>query len=242
MSYIGPTEIGKMFLGDVEIAKAYLGSTLVFQSEGEPAPIPGDLSNYVQDDIVMHLDGINKGETAGRWSSLVGSSYLTLTTHSTSESNAVLMDGSGYLTLTNPYTTTFSEGTIEVCAENFSSGSAVILFGPSNRLAFIIAGSGYTFGVSSNNNQWNITKQSIFTASANAARFMLNGVAGGSKANNAWGSQGGVSFGGKNSGSKRYYAKARIYSVRVYSRQLTEDEMLQNQRVDNARFNLGLNI
>lgn len=37
MSYIGATEIGKMFLGDVEIDKAYLGNELVFSGE-PPAP------------------------------------------------------------------------------------------------------------------------------------------------------------------------------------------------------------
>lgn len=35
MSYIGTTEIGKMFLGDVEIDKAYLGNDLVFSSVEE---------------------------------------------------------------------------------------------------------------------------------------------------------------------------------------------------------------
>ena len=35
MSYIGTTEIGKIFLGDVEIEKAYLGNTLVFSGEPE---------------------------------------------------------------------------------------------------------------------------------------------------------------------------------------------------------------
>lgn len=37
MSYIGTTEIGKMFLGSVEIDKAYLGNDLVFSS-APPAP------------------------------------------------------------------------------------------------------------------------------------------------------------------------------------------------------------
>lgn len=36
MSYIGTTEIGKMFLGDVEIDKAYLGNDLVFNSQQGP--------------------------------------------------------------------------------------------------------------------------------------------------------------------------------------------------------------
>ena len=39
MSYIGTTEIGKMFLGDIEIEKAYLGSTLVYESGSGPTPI-----------------------------------------------------------------------------------------------------------------------------------------------------------------------------------------------------------
>lgn len=246
MSYIGSTKIGKLYLGAQEINKAYLGNTLVFQKGGgptPPGPDPGDLSNYVQDGLVMHLDGKQKGNTSGRWESLVGTTYFTLNTHSTEESDCVLMDGSGYLTATNPYTTTYSTGTIEVCAENYSSGSAAILFGPSGRLVFIIAGSGYTFGLSNSNNQWNITKQSLFTVSANAVRFMLNGVVGGTKGSNGWAPQSsGITMGGRTAGTNHYYANARIYSIRVYSRQLSEAEMLQNAKVDNARFNLGLSI
>lgn len=33
----------------------------------------GDISNYVQDGLVFHLDGINKGETANAWTDLIGS-------------------------------------------------------------------------------------------------------------------------------------------------------------------------
>lgn len=245
MSYLGTTKIGKMFLGSTEIQKAYLGSVLVFsQGSGPtpPQPGPGDLSNYVQNGLVMHLDGIDKGGVSGRWTSLVGSTYFTLTSHATSESNAILMDGAGRLTATNPVTAAYNVGTVEVCAEYLGSGSGVIFFGQSNGLAMIWAGSGYTFAVRTSSNQWNITKVSLFTASANNARFMLNGVAGGTKATNSFGSGNSSCYIGGRDKSNYYYANARIHSIRLYNRQLTAAEMLQNQQVDNARFNLGLNI
>jgi len=244
MSYIGTTEIGKMFLGSVEIDKAYLGNDLVFSNDGATPVNPGDISNYVQDGLVLHLDGIDKGATSNRWSSLVGSTYFTLTSHSTSESNAVLMDGSGALSATNPVKTTMTAGTIEVCCNVFSTGSCAIYYGPSNSLAFVIGGAGYTFGMASSSNQWNVTKASLFTASANNDRFVFNGVATGTKASNSWTANGSnvYTIGGRASGTNRYYANARIYSIRIYSRKLTEAEMLNNQKVDNARFNLGLNV
>lgn len=246
MSYLGPTKIGQMFLGSVEIGKAYLGSDLVFQKGGTPpeppTPGPGDLSNYVQDGLVMHLDGIEKGGVSGRWSSLVGSTYFTLTSHATSEAKAILMDGAGRLTATNPVTAAYNVGTVEVCAEYLGSSTGAIFFGQSNGLAMVWAGSGYAFAVRTSSNQWNITKASLFTASANSARFMLNGVAGGTKATNSFGSGNSNCYIGGRDKSSYYYANVRIHSIRLYSRQLSEAEMLQNQKVDNARFNLGLNI
>jgi len=62
MSYIGTTELGKIFLGTTEIDKAYLGSTLVFESGSPtpPAPTPVfydrlifDGSAYINTDIVL---------------------------------------------------------------------------------------------------------------------------------------------------------------------------------------------
>lgn len=245
MSKIGSISIGQMFLGSVEIAKAYLGSVLVFQKDGPtpPTPDPGDISNYVQDGLVMHLDGIDKGQTSGRWTSLVGSTYYTFTTHSTSETNAVLMDGAGVITATSGTSVSGTAGTIEVCAQYLgTAGSAIVLNGSASaRLCFIISANGYCFKNSGGSNQWNRTKSALFTCSANTTRCMLNGVVGGTKVTNNWSSYSDT-IGGRSSGTNRYYANIRIYSIRKYNRILTEAEMLQNQKVDNARFNLGLTI
>lgn len=204
-------------------------------------PTPGDLSNYVQDGLVMHLDGINKGGTSGRWTSLVGSTYFTLNSHSIEESNAILMDGAGAITATSPVSVNYTVGTIEVCAQVISTGSCAIYFATTNNLGFIVGGEGYSYGTRGTGNQWNVTKQSLFTASANNVRFMFNGVVGGTKTQNNWSAQTAHTIGGRTA-SNYYYANARIYSIRIYNRQLTEAEMLQNQKVDDARFNLGLNI
>ena len=77
-----------------------------------PGPEPPTYS-YVTDGLVMHLDGINKGQTSGRWESLVGSTYYTLNSHSTSEANAVVMDGAGVLTGTNGVAIGGQTGTVD---------------------------------------------------------------------------------------------------------------------------------
>lgn len=209
-----------------------------------PTPGPGDLSNYVQDGLVLHLDGINKGGTSGRWSSLVGSEYYPLTTHSTEETNAVLMDGSGVLTSENTVNVGYTVGTIEVCAQYLGNASAaVVIYGTQDNLCFCIGSTGYAFGIATANNLWTLTKASLFTCSMNSSRCMLNGSVTGTKSNTSWGATESTNFiGGREPYANKYYANIRIYSIRKYNRILSEAEMLQNQKVDNARFNLGFNI
>lgn len=234
MSYIGNNEIGKMWLGNIEIDEAYLGSTLVYERVPDP-------SEYVQSGLVMHLDGIDKGQTSGRWESLVGSTYYTLTSASTSETKSVLMNGEGCITATNG-TNTSSAGTIEVCAHYFTSGSGIIIHGAAtNRLCFTVASNGYSFFNSGASNTWGVTKVPLFTCSMNGSRCMINGITGGTLITNTWGNVSDT-IGGRGSGTNRYYANVRIYSIRKYNRVLTEQEMLHNQRIDNKRFGLGLTI
>lgn len=243
MIKLGNNSIGKIYLGSNPIGKAYLGSNLVFNKGESPMPDAGDISNYVQDGLVLHLDGINKGATSGRWTSLVGNAYCVLTTHSTSESNSILMDGAGYLTVTNPVTTGYSSGTIEVCAVNGNTNTTAFYYGTSGRLSFMLSGAGYCFGVTSSNNQWSTDKVAKFTASANSSRLMVNGVVGGTLSSNNFADASATTIGGRaGTGGSRYYVDGRIHSIRIYNRQLTEAEMLQNQKVDDARFGLNLNI
>ena len=210
---------------------------------GAAGPTPPTPSWYVSAGLVSHFDGIDKGNTSGRWESLVGSAYYTLNTHSTAETNAVVMDGAGVITGTNRVSIGGKAGTIEVCAQYLGSAtSCIVLNGSaSGQICFIIGAAGYGFCVNGGSNQWNTTKVALFTCSANNDRLVLNGVNGGTKATNNWSSYSDT-IGGRASGSNKYYANIRIYSIRIYNRLLTEAEMLQNQRIDNTRFNLGLTI
>lgn len=206
------------------------------------AQIGKDLS-YVQNGLVLHLDGINQGGTSGLWTSLVGNTYYTLNTHSTSESNAIVMDGSGLITATNPITNvTYSTGTIEICADYLGTGSGAIYYGRADSMAVVVGGSGYAFGNASSNNFWTITKQSKMLLSMNSARCVLNGTSGGTLGSNSWSAGTAYTIGGRSVGGNMYYANVRIYAIRIYNRQLSENEMIANQRIDNIRFNLGLTL
>lgn len=218
-----------------------------------PTPVdPGDISNYVQNGLVLHLDGINKGGVSGKWSSLVGTENYTLNAHSIVETNAIRMDGSGLLESTRGTEVNVdgATGTIEVCAEYLGTGyGVVVVFGISGKLCFIISDSdgvaGYVFRhASATDSKWNPSNmQDVFTCSMNISRCVYNGIAQSTLSGQSWGST--LDFnciGGRAVYENRRYANVRIYSIRKYNRLLTEAEMVRNQIVDNARFNLGLNI
>ena len=57
MSYIGTTQLGKMFFGTTEISKAYLGNNLVYQSGSSPTP-PAPTINYLTFGSPTIVDGI----------------------------------------------------------------------------------------------------------------------------------------------------------------------------------------
>lgn len=65
MSYIGTTQLGKMFFGTTEISKAYLGNNLVYQSGSSPTP-PAPTTNYLTFGNPIIVDGIFSTNTSGR--------------------------------------------------------------------------------------------------------------------------------------------------------------------------------
>ena len=206
------------------------------------------LPSYVTDGLLLHLDGIDKGNTSGRWESLVGSAYYTLTTHSVVEDNAVVMDGAGAISGTGVDHITWNAGTIEVVMQKLTDSFSVIIYADFQGLGLVGGSTGVAFGVGTDlNNQWSLSEsipQEPFTISLNIERAILNGVSCGvARSKNNWGnSSAACPIGGRLSGTNKFYSNVRIFAIRKYNRLLTEAEMLQNQRVDNIRFNLGLNI
>ena len=84
--YLGNTEIGQIYLGSTEIGEAYLGSTKVFEAGGGSGG--GELSDYVQDGLIFHLDGIERGNTAGHWIDRIGNVDFVFE-NGVSESNSI---------------------------------------------------------------------------------------------------------------------------------------------------------
>lgn len=78
MSYIGTTEIGKMFLGDVEIDKAYLGNDLVFSS-APPAPKQYTITLYPSSYDTENYSWYSTSSLSNGYASASSTSYAQIT-------------------------------------------------------------------------------------------------------------------------------------------------------------------
>lgn len=251
MSYIGTTEIGGMFLGSTEIEKAYLGSTLVYEKASE---IPGSLlTDYVQNGLILHLDGKKKGG-GSTWDSVVGTAQYT-NYNAIFNSDHVYFDGvNSYLRGATPSsnnTPARTAGTIEIVYENENLGtSASHIFVPRavSKIGANVSAAGnfwYAYDNTSRRSYYGmvstLAKASI---SVSSARGYENGIAMDytSWKDYAIGVNASYNYIGRRQSTTTGMFKGKIYSIRIYNRQLTEAEVLQNLSVDNLRFNLGLTL
>lgn len=201
----------------------------------------GRVSDYVQNGLVLHLDGKQKGNTADAWTSLVGSAVFT-NYGATFNADNVEFDGTDdYLTNSSFTTPTCATGTIEVCFEREGTGTRVAYMPKTNQaLSF-----GCISSVLNWSNNGNRTTYSELptkgTVGVNNSRAVANGSTMSSYGNTYMsGRSSSTSYIGRRSSGNYFYGK--IYSIRIYNRQLTLDEMKANQSVDNIRFNLGLEL
>ena len=235
MLKFGNSNIGKIYLGNTEIVKAYLGTELVFNSSGGGG---GDLSDYVQDGLVLHLDGINRGtENTSQWIDLIGNKTFALT-DCVIGTNYVQFNGSSSFGSysTNVY---HFDGTIEVVVDG--TGWAYVEYGASGLMANKTA---TQFVFRQHSSKGRVAVAGGLCNSANASCAVIDGVDKSSSITSADypGNNTQVTSVGKRFRATPAYFTGKIHAVRVYSRALSVAEMLQNQKVDNIRFNLGLNI
>lgn len=215
-------------------------SLIINQSSNE-----GELSNYVQDGLVLHMDGKSGKTGSTSWASVVGNIVFT-NNGATFNADHIAFDGvDDYLSNTSYSTPISGTGTIEVVLDNETFGEALsLVFMARTR-------SGIGFGITA-------AKYILYSCGATArpravatlakASFSIsndgkyqNGQALSTSGTDYWGGQvSGTNFIGKrNTGG---YFKGKIYSIRIYNRQLSAEEVLQNLSVDNIRFNLGLTL
>lgn len=212
----------------------------------EKGPEGGRLSDYVQDGLVFHLDGIKKLDSDGKWHSLVGNFVFT-NYGATFNSDHVWFDGEDdYLVRTTTSNIqSSSSGTIEVVYD-----SPVQAFGSIMRTS---ANGQVCYGSYSSGTKviWTTGNpmRAVYTnppikgtVSLCIAQGIANGQAMGKSGTNYFTRISGGVFIGRNGASGTSPFSGKIYSIRMYNRNLTVEEVLQNQSVDNIRFNLNLNL
>lgn len=242
---------------------AFEGNVPTFPWDSETPE--GDISNYVQDRLVFHLDGINKGNNADAWTDLIGG--VVFPNHgATAEENGFLFEGTGWLGVkdeSGAEDLDFDPSTITIEAayrddSTAAEGFAVCTFGTQTSAAgkpALLMNKAYNakyingMYLQGTQNVWSDPlidgAVAAHTISVSAARAFDNANQLSSLGVNHWSTNKGGRFVGAThaaNGAIAGFAVGKIFSIRVYNRQLSETEVRHNQRVDNARFNLGLTI
>ena len=208
----------------------------------------GSIGDYIQNGLVFHLDGIEKGVTNNAWTDRIGG--IVFTSSNAEELVNSWRTGSGKK-LINSSSFVFDSrtNTIEVVMERESPNSTQSdIFSSLDTSCIILSvDSGYIYishrnepGFRLSSNTPGLTSIAPYCVSARQNLAVVNGVSKTTTGNASIGSSTYNSIGSRGNGN--YPFSGKIYAVRIYDRFLSESEMLHNQTVDNIRFNLGLNL
>lgn len=211
----------------------------VSQESGETPG--GRITDYVQNGLVLHLDG-KTGKTGDEsWKSVVGN-VLFINHGAIFNADNIYFDGTNdYLSNTTFETPLSSTGTIEICFEREGTGTRVIYMPKTDKaLSFGCIGNVLNWSNGVNRRTYS-TLPTKGVASVNINGAIQNGEAMTAQGNTYMSGRSATNtyIGRRSTGN---YFMGKIYSIRIYNRTLTEAEILQNQSVDNIRFNLGLTL
>ncbi len=206
---------------------------------------PYDNMGYIKAGKIFHLDGINKGDTEGAWTDLVGGIVYTNYNVTAIENGWSFPGTNGvYLGKSGTQFSPSANRTIEVCFYN-KVESTLFLFvdgsSTTNNICLIIDKT-YKALFLQNQQTYNFfpTKDNPHCVSLNLDKGLYDGSEVQKSTSTYWGSSDYSYIGRRNRTGNPY--NGYIYSIRIYDRRLSAAEMLHNQQVDNERFNLGLDI
>ena len=196
---------------------------------------------YIKDGLVLWMDGIKKGNTAGAWVDQANGHIFTVVNDVIFGNSYVQTSATAYLTNTTFASPMVSVGTIEIVISDYVGSENPIVFMPNN--------SGIAFGIYDNKIIWSSggtgaayifapINSKIYSIHAN--RAFVDGIYTECGGGNSWVRNDSNNYIGRRSSGNQFSGK--IHAIRLYNRQLTDDEILHNQRIDNKRFNLGLTI
>ena len=245
--------------GTVTIQSSGLSETIDLSGSATAVPV----GNYIQEGLVFHLDGIEKGSVSGKWIDCKGGAEW-VNHGATSLQNGFSFDGvDDYFEGVDSGVYTDDAYTIEVAFDSETSGSVYFVFVDAYGREIMC------YVPNFQSKEWYLSKSAA--AKKNNPNpygaIVVNGDGGTgvkivSLTTAATGTNGGVVNGVAKStniceyscdaigriGCRRkdsvnnFFFKGKVYSVRIYNRRLTTSEMKQNQAEDNTRFNLGLTI
>lgn len=204
--------------------------------------------DYIRNGLIFQLDGTNKGNSAGKWTDLVGgirfvpganiiegNDYFQFDGGQTSAS---IMVGNRSLSTTIPTDKdnfTF-EAVFEINAVH-SNPNIVFSGGLGSGLSWSIFGNSlWVFGQHYKYNAMNIINQiGTKCISYSTTRLILNMQSTNYASLDFWGYE--ETFAQIGTVSNRNFA-GKLYAIRVYNRLLTAEEMIHNQELDYKKFNL----
>lgn len=214
--------------------------------------------SYIQDAALLLLDGIEKGNTEGQWTSLVNGNHSFVNYGAIAEDDGWRFDGnSSYMSNATLPSYSWNSGgyrTLEVVAEfERDNTTEIVLMGKQYGICFgryttgeCIVLSDTTILVPSiaDDMKAGIRAMGIVMDDITSASIRFsNGVQNGTpikdseiKDKNGFGSPSGAVLLGKRITGNAF--KGKIYAIRLHNRALTNEELLQNYEIDKIRFGL----
>lgn len=210
------------------------------------------ITDYVQNGLVLLLDGIEKGNVSGSWIDYVAGHEFVGNGNVQFNNDHIYLEGSTNTYLTNSSLNAYSNSaaTIEVVivCEKASASTSEVVYMPKKGVTYAIGFGFYRTKIiwasyNAYSNPLYVPTSYRGSFSISRANAMQNGVTMQQNGTDYWGTASGMD--GYNIVGKRANGspfKGKIHSIRIYNRQLTQAEVLSNLAVDNGRFNLGLNL
>lgn len=205
---------------------------------------------YVQDGLVLWLDGIEKGATNGDWVDKINNIRFVNNGKAVSTQYGFDFPSTrdAYLEAESNTLIPYNTGTIEVCYEAGIADTFMILFsspGIDNLCAGIRTNSGnnvvYASGASGRQGYTISNLFNIRTLSMNSERCIANRqLYPAMTTTSAFSNNANYQMIGARTGYSTGWLYGKIYSIRLYNRILTANEILKNQKFDIERFNLSL--
>ena len=198
-------------------------------------------SDYVQDGLILHLDGLNRGGNTGEWVNLVDGNIFTLDGNYTENDNGVTFASASLYTIT-----IYEPVSVQFVINNRNNAFAALFHtNTRDKSIYTLTNGDLLFGVSNSENPGYTVAtphDQIISVSAdfNGKNYddpRINGAPVEKVKNpDRWASlYTGTKFGKYNNA---YPFVGDILSIMFYDRQLTEAEKAKNFAVDMRRFNI----